>query len=224
MYLECDHDFTDQDGYIGCGIVELPFICMCCTFATVILMVLSWFTSLRLQLLTIWFYNVGQFGGWYDFKGFVGTKICFWSITEMVIYHCWRQCPCWNNFQKELSLRKLTFLRAKKQRFHLQREMHVLWRSRLLLLLLLLLPQNGQGMDGCKGFIDRWIWLWGEMLKVRGHLQIKVLMMTMAMLAMMICRTIISQTSNSCNLGSWIAREEPKKRKIKTQFPRWWAP
>ena len=29
-----------------------------------------------------------------------------------------------------------------------------------------------------------------------------VLMMTMAMLAMMICRIIISKTSNSCNLGS----------------------
>ena len=37
-------------------------------------------------------------------------------------------------------------------------------------------------------------------------------------MAMMICRTIISKTSNSCVLGSRWAREEPQKRKIiKTQ-------
>ena len=39
-----------------------------------------------------------------------------------------------------------------KRMFHLQREMLVLGRSGLLLPLLLLLPHNGQGMDGCKGF------------------------------------------------------------------------
>ena len=37
---------------------------------------------------------------------------------------------------------------------------------------------------------------------------------SLARLVMMICRTIIFQTSNSCNLGSRWAREEPKKRKI----------
>ena len=33
------------------------------------------------------------------------------------------------------------------------------------------------------------------------------------MMVMMICRTIISQTSNSCSSGSRWAREEPKKGK-----------
>ena len=38
--------------------------------------------------------------------------------------------------------------------------------------------------------------------------------MRITMMAMMICRTIISQTSNSCNLGSRWVREEPKKGKL----------
>ena len=41
---------------------------------------------------------------------------------------------------------------------------------------------------------------------------------------MMVCRTFISQTSNSSSSGSRQAREELKKKKIiYIQFPRWWA-
>ena len=46
----------------------------------------------------------------------------------------------------------------------------------------------------------------------------------MPLAMMMICRTFISQTSNSSSSGSRQAREELKKRKIiYIQFPRWWA-
>ena len=37
-------------------------------------------------------------------------------------------------------------------------------------------------------------------------------------MAMMICRTIISQTSNSCNLGSRWAKEKPKKKEKTTKY------
>ena len=29
MYVECDHDFTDQDYYVGCGIADLCVLCDC---------------------------------------------------------------------------------------------------------------------------------------------------------------------------------------------------
>ena len=46
----------------------------------------------------------------------------------------------------------------------------------------------------------------------------------MPLAMMMICRTFISQTSNSSSSGSRQGREELKKRKIiYIQCPRWWA-